>query len=360
MFERRPQRRNIEEPSNGGDSDVEMTMEEDMPSSTLASGHDIISDEQMDVVQRTLTTSPLDTDSPKDHDRLIIAIDLGTTFSSVAYTHIAKGQSPRHHQLRDVHCVDEYPDYRATHPGPSRQDVPTELWYDIDGQTNHEGTMDADPTAVSNEGLQDTYSDEEQLDGEFTSHVLDSEEDPESNQPVQSVESDSSPGGMPKVQYWGFGVQRQFRTMNVPADDNRQISRFKLLLDHQDSTQEVRNTLAPIIKKLKSQKLIKKETDLFAHYLTHLLRHTKNHFHKRGYLKSDLSMEFVVCVPAKWPSKACRIMQAAMKAAVKESGIGNRDRHHLVDLFIVSEPEAAAAFVFAEKKKVCEGESRPL
>ncbi|KAF2647604.1 hypothetical protein K491DRAFT_614350 [Lophiostoma macrostomum CBS 122681] len=296
----------------------------------------------MDVVQ---CIPSIDTDSPKDHDRLVIAIDLGTTFSSVAYTRILKGQSPAHHGIEDVHCVDEYPDYRAAPPEPSRQDVPTELWYDIDGKST---------TTNSSLGPEEAYSDEELLDGEYTSHAVDSEEDQETTQTPQSSENGQSTGEAPKSKYWGFGVQKQFRTMNVPADDNRQISRFKLLLDHQESTQEVRSALAPMIKKLKAQKLIKKETDLFTHYLTHLLRHTKTHLHRKGFLKPELSIEFVICVPAKWPSKACRIMQAAMKAAVRESGIGDQVQHSIDDFFLVSEPEAAATCVFAEKREVCE------
>jgi hypothetical protein len=74
-------------------------------------------------------------------DRIVIAIDFGTTFSSVAYVIIPKGVSPDHVDLRHVRCIGNYPSYQPL-PGvlDFRNDVPTELWYD-DGSLDNPWKM---------------------------------------------------------------------------------------------------------------------------------------------------------------------------------------------------------------------------
>jgi hypothetical protein len=49
-----------------------------------------------------------------------------------------------------------------------------------------------------------------------------------------------------------------------------------------------------------------------------------------------------------WPSRAYRAMQAAMSVAAKRPELGSLVNGSLDNLFIISEPEAAAACVLAE------------
>ena len=65
-----------------------------------------------------------------DHGRMVIAIDFGTSFTSVAYTVIPRGVLPEDVDISQVKCIGNYPGYEPT-PGiqDSREDVPTELWY---------------------------------------------------------------------------------------------------------------------------------------------------------------------------------------------------------------------------------------
>jgi hypothetical protein len=73
----------------------------------------------------------------------------------------------------------------------------------------------------------------------------------------------------------------------------------------------------------------------------------------KGYDFSDACpVEFVLCVPPIWTLKASRIMQANIKRAIHESGFGSVENDSVNNLFIVSEPEAAAAHVLASTTAV--------
>lgn len=73
--------------------------------------------------------------------RLIVAVDFGTTFSSVAYARVSE-KTPRDTVgITEVTCIARYPDDRP-HPGVTfgwepREDVPTELWYRLPQTAKH-------------------------------------------------------------------------------------------------------------------------------------------------------------------------------------------------------------------------------
>ncbi len=56
-----------------------------------------------------------------------------------------------------------------------------------------------------------------------------------------------------------------------------------------------------------------------------------------------------MCVPAIWEQAACRGMQTAMATALKQAQFTRVrvENNSIENLFIVSEPEAAAAYVLA-------------
>lgn len=110
----------------------------------------------------------------------------------------------------------------------------------------------------------------------------------------------------------------------------------------------IRAEIAPVFKKLKRLGLINQDTDIIRDYLQQLFRHTKYELQRLNNYDDNDSIEFVLCVPDAWSSKARRRMQAAMNAAAQRSGLGN-SMNGIDDLFIVSETEAAAAFVLAER-----------
>lgn len=108
----------------------------------------------------------------------------------------------------------------------------------------------------------------------------------------------------------------------------------------------IRDDLRPILARLKQAKIkrkktIKRDEDVIADYLTQLFRHTKEQLEGMG-IPGGSEFEHVLCVPAMWDADACREMQNSVAIAVKRTGLGSMD-----DFFLVSEPEAAAAFVLA-------------
>ncbi|KAF2258275.1 hypothetical protein CC78DRAFT_621938 [Lojkania enalia] len=314
------------------DGDIDMTMGDD--------------DTNMDGQTDSSSATP---------DRLIIAIDFGTTFSSVAYVRLNSGMRAEDVGLTNVVCINDFPGY-CPPPGAfePRQDVPTELWYNPDPLQ----TRDLHDTAGTlAESIDNSPSDCEELSqyGDSQGEELvqrDSEiqQDERGDADNFSCQDWANSNAMAngRVQYWGFEVQKQLKMKHIPKDHSRRIQRFKILLDSNKETNSVREDLAPVIKNLIKNKLIKREEDIFAHYLTHLLLHTKQKLQELEQLDQDVRIEFVISVPAKWSSKACRIMQKAMREAVRGAGLGDQASKSVSNLFVISEPEAAATCVLAE------------
>lgn len=147
-------------------------------------------------------------------------------------------------------------------------------------------------------------------------------------------------------QYWCFNVHKHLNTTNVSRDYARPLTRFKLNLDNRAETDGVRTDLRIILNTLAKQEVIKSPTDIYTDYLSHLLRHTKNQL--QGELREDVIIPFVLCVPAKLQMNACRIMQSALEQAVKAAKLTEGADGSVRDLFMISEPEAAAECVLAE------------
>lgn len=272
------------------------------------------------------------------YDRLIIAVDFGTTFSSVAYAKIKAYEHPATLGLRDIKCISGYPDdpldTLSSGAGP-RLDVPTELWYEVP-PPRQRGRFPKPPASPEPEEIgpdESSTSSDSDSDDEVSSSVI----------PTTELGQKQR-----EHVYWGFSVREHLQRMDIPEYGTNKISRFKLYLNKVDATEDVSQEVGQTLRKLKSQKMISQEADVFVDYLKRLLEHTKTELIQLGEYAEDIPIEFVLCVPAVWPSKACRTMQAALTAAVKESALGRTISGSLDGLFIMSEPEAAATCVLAE------------
>jgi hypothetical protein len=262
----------------------------------------------------------------------IIAVDFGTTFSTVAYAKVTESTRETGLSLLSVECIDGYPDDRPL-PGSStldalKPDVPSELWYGPksqppDDEPDDEDVMDTDSGSNTPRSSSEIGDDGNNFQ-EQESRTLD-------------------------ALYWGFGVQKLVTEIDVQKDGTKRISRFKLMLDeNNERTRNVTDELRPILKNLKKLKLIKDNADVISDYLTQLFIHTKNKLQQNDDFSTMNQVEIVLCVPAVWPAKACRTMEKAMSIAAKNSGLGKLENGNLCNLFLVSEPEAAAACVIAE------------
>jgi len=293
--------------------------------------------------------------------RLIIAIDFGTTFSSVAYARLNEATQGTTLSLMDVKCISRYPEDRPGHhisfAWEYREDVPTELWYSPrpSPKQRRAGGTEIRPSGDGPENGHSTESD--------SSSDSSQSEDENENEVENEGEQREEERAKPDTLFWGFGVQKQLKMIDIPKDGTKRIARFKLMLDEKNEhTDHIRAEIGAIVKNLKRSKLIKKDTDIISDYLTQLFTHTRNELRNMDDFNDNLPIEFVLCIPAVWPSKACRIMQTAMATAAQRSGLGSLQSDSLSNLFIVSEPEAAAAWVLAENNNdiFVSSLSRPL
>jgi hypothetical protein len=267
-----------------------------------------------------MTGTDLPADSHRKH--LIIAIDYGTTFSSVAFALLErKGQEASMSQIKTIR---KYPGDRT--PTPINE-VPTEIWY-----PNPEAPDD-DPWNDSN----------------FLSNGLfdsDDEDDQSHADPTRAHASVAQP--FRENTRWGYGVREGLRFPDSPAyagQGNFPITLAKLLLDRSPNTRTLRKNLRQTLRGLKKCNIIQKDEDVIADFLTCLFKFAKETLEQQFFLIDDPTIELVLCVPAIWTPRARRKMHQAMAIAVDRAVLGRTRNNCIEDLFIVSEPEAAAAFV---------------
>ncbi|KAK7952893.1 hypothetical protein PG988_013587 [Apiospora saccharicola] len=261
--------------------------------------------------------------------RLIIAIDFGTTYSCVSYAAIQKGEQPEYLTRDRIESIENYPN-------------------------------DQDPDAATKEGLPDM------TDGDESREEVPSPGDEDGDIDMAEVDEKTVQQYMEELLLdnsdtlnWGYGVHESQSLPKVHSDpSNKPLARFKLLLDTSPMTEEVRHSLKDTVESLQKRKIIKKPLQLIADFLTCLLRHTKEELADQGY-DDSWPLEIVLCVPAIWTQKACRDMQSALAVAMEKTNFKGVDiqNNSIENLFIVSEPEAAAAYVLAWSPDVAPGDT---
>jgi hypothetical protein len=284
------------------------------------------------------------------HKRLIIAVDFGTTFSSVSYVAIEENEQSEFLNLDRIHSIEHYPnDLNISNGDRMRKQVPTEVIYPINKKFRRE--LRANPPA---EAPNQTFPDSsENLNGQNEDVQQDSEDnmlvDETHDEVDEAVFSDET-----KSFQWGYGVHEASRYPGTHSDEHKKpLGRFKLLLDASPLTDKIRNDLTPTLESLKTNRIINDKLDVITDFLTCLLRHTKSELKLKGY-NDEYGIEMVMCVPAIWSERACRQMQRSMSLAVGRAGFSNlrTENNSIENLFIVSEPEAAAAYTLAANRDI--------
>ena len=283
--------------------------------------------------------SDSDADATPNTRHFVVAVDFGTTFSSVAYVGYNHPSQRSRIGFQQVEIVDRYPDH--PYGNFTCHDVPTEIWYPqrIARPIHHDtGASEQHPV------VDDISSGDNDDDGSDTEASSESTSEPD------QLSSALLNGNSKASLFWGYGVQDQLKEADHDADCSRHLSRFKLILDESPYTANVRNTLSETCKTLKKMRLIEEDTDIIADYLEKLFQHTKKRlFESEGYTDAS-TVEFVLCVPAIWKAKASRQMQVAISRAITNSGFGMLQNGSVDNLFLVSEPEAAAVCVLASER----------
>jgi hypothetical protein len=281
------------------------------------------------------STDTMDFPPEEDNRPLIIATDFGTTFSSVAFARRGTEQRPV------VDTITNFPHDPLSLAGRPTIQVPTESWYPEQSQ-------------LDESSLPMEYAD---TDAHFPEDIYNASDDENAQSPNDedmedgdALETDSAPapsGSRTHNFIWGYGIREVLARPDIDHSRYNQISRSKLLLDTSENTERIRKDLRPTLQRLKRGNIIKDDEDVISDYLTELFVHAKRQLIQHHELSQNTKIEHVLCVPVVWKAKACRTMQRAMKTAIEASGLGTMD-----SLFLVSEPEAAAAYVLGRNREV--------
>jgi hypothetical protein len=239
---------------------------------------------------------------------LIIAVNLGIIFTRVAYTRVLRGDSGEEVNTSEVKCIGNYPGDEE-----GRYHVPTELLYD-DKSKDQKSRLPLD--------------------------------DSNGVKTLAKTKPESTPPSAAK-QYWGYEVEAELNNTKAPQDETELPARLKTNLTSEKDADDDRGELRSKLEALRDQGVTVGNTDIYKHYLTHLLDHTKTQLVHSKELEKHVPINFVLCVPDVWPVTARQVMQAALGEAVKDVGFSERAEDDFCDLDRVSESEAAAAWVFA-------------
>ncbi|EXJ88661.1 hypothetical protein A1O1_05592 [Capronia coronata CBS 617.96] len=262
----------------------------------------------------------------------IIAIDFGTTFSSVAFVRLEPDKPTHLVGIDDIECIDNFPDML---PGPSADilahhpTVPTELMC----HTQQDKPRPEDP-------LESESSDHDScpsLDHEWASSSADDSDQEREEVKVSVARTEPN---IIRTSDWGWGVHSRLAKPNPLPPGLAHLKSFKLLLDDSPATRDLRQKSALAMRMLKPAKVM----DVISEYLEHLFRHTKARLTATHGLRRDSPVEFVICVPNSWTDTACRVMHDALAKAVKMPGQTHLEHATIKDLFIVAEAEAAATY----------------
>lgn len=131
---------------------------------------------------------------------------------------------------------------------------------------------------------------------------------------------------------WGHSVHN---AIAFPiSDDVLRLQRFKLNLDDTEKTRRLRQDSGRILHKLGLT-----IEDAITQYLTFLLEHTKSQLTKHHDYTIGCPVQLVATVPAIWSASALTVMTRAVERAAQQTQFGDQR-----DVFLVSEPDAAATF----------------
>lgn len=271
-------------------------------------------------------------------ERIVIAIDFGTTFSSVAFCVLEPGENAEKIGLSRVHCISGFPDYQPLAGARDlKQDVTTELWY-----------YAGPPKPSNHDTEQDSESDR---DDSSTEDDDPGEQSTQSHFDDNNIIRNHDAVGHPHIEinkYWGYEVQHRLNMWHITREDVQTLTRIKLHLVPKENTASIRAETEAILTDLKKRQIITADTDIYRDFLAQLLKHTKGQLSSLNKIHDDSLIQFVLCVPAKWPVKACQTMQRALEEAVEETGLSHSANKDVCNLFMISEPEAAAECILSE------------
>lgn len=256
--------------------------------------------------------------------RVVVAVDFGETNSAVAYTFVPQGTPSTAIPESRVKTIRNYPSGMVAGKSDRMNlEVPTRLLYP-------QGWVfrPLDELRVAPRGPEvDSDGDSQMNNG---SHIL-----------------------------WGYQVLEE--TMQVTShsgNGDTLLYGFKTFMDrvYNDETprHHVIETLTQLGENNPGRKIEVHEMLLLVtiDFLNKILKHAKNQIMQKRF--NITSSEIVICVPVIWSQRALRNMQTCMSIATKLAGFpGIKHEDDCIgNIFIVSEPEAAATWLLAQGSRI--------
>ncbi|CZS94244.1 uncharacterized protein RCO7_10355 [Rhynchosporium graminicola] len=280
-----------------------------------------------------------------------LGVDVGVTFTTVAYvTHNLNQKHPRI-DPREVKYITNWPDDGIA---GTRAQIPTEMWFSSVSVPPYDDG-DSDGSKESDSGDNIVLDDRIKLNS--AADCLSEFSAPNKRQ--------ASPGNEKISEHlWGYSVHQQRYLSSTDRDVMGHIDRPKLILVEASHTDSDRARLSPRLRHLIENGTIQSHgggpediLDVLIYILVKILGHTKRQLTEREGYTPDCPVSFALTVPTIWSARSSRILQNAFQAAIGLTDFGTLVNSSLENVFIVSEPEAAATFLLGYTHQMLPGET---
>jgi hypothetical protein len=292
--------------------------------------------------------------SSQQEKKFVIGLDYGTTFTSVSYYAFPANEDHPRAFPADIKSIVNWPEDGM---GGMRRQIPTESWYSAKPMLRG---LCVDQFELS-ESEEAEDEEEPNIEAQHTSVIF-------NGVPIDPTLEE---GEMEKY-LWGYEVPYQRYRTNTIRDERLHVERPKLMLVNSKFTLEDRTRLQPCLDHLIKNGIIRKygKRDLTAHdvrdvqdtitdFLIEVFLHTKQQLEEIEGLTEDSQVAFALTVPVIWSSRASRVLQYAVEAAIKATGFGTMKNGSVDNLFLVPEPEAAATYLLGSSHDMLVSHSRP-
>ncbi|TVY81960.1 hypothetical protein LSUE1_G007261 [Lachnellula suecica] len=305
---------------------------------------------------------------PDNMKKFIVGVDFGTTTTAVSYYSYPMRKRNPTALHGDINSIMNWPG--DGNQGMMRQ-APTQSWYA--------------PKSIPRPVLQD------QLDLDYLevpscsgSETEDGEYD-DQNTPLRITGTSMMPSTANVIQnfpdrgqaddecaeheeyLWGNEVMNARYDENVPRDTNLLIERSKSMLVRASYVQDDWNILRTRLRVLIERGVIRKYgqsdvtcprdvQDTISDFLTQVLTHTGKELTAHEDLTPQCPVTFVITVPVIWSPNSSRVLQYAMEDAIRDSGFSGLSNGSIDNLYITTEPQAAATFLLAAARNILPGD----
>ncbi|TVY35815.1 hypothetical protein LSUB1_G007092 [Lachnellula subtilissima] len=297
--------------------------------------------------------------------KFIVGLDFGTTTTAVSYySHPVEDLAPMA-LPGEVHSIMNWP---GDDNNGLRKQVPTESWYSSIPRMR---TPLQDRLGLDNI---DSESSDSSSDEEDTISDASRPEAPCMPHP-ETLDRDSGTyrlGGCncaKSTEYiWGYDVFNARYHEVTNRDAHTRIERCKSMLVRSEYTQGDRDVLRASLNHLLELEVIRKYgkrdfpiprdiQDVISDFLTPVLAHTGQQLTQFAGLTEQCPVSFVITVPVIWSTHSSRVFQCAMEDAIRHSGFGDLRHGQIDNLYITTEPEAAATYLLATANNLLPGDT---